>query len=302
MKKRRHHHVWQYYLKSWATNDQIFCLREGRIFQTNTLNIAQDRDFYKIPKLTDDDIAWARRLVTSKSNPLAKTLHEDFLAKILAPMNFLERMKSYLTKDKELDGEIDLYRTNVLEDFHANIEAHFIPLLNRIRTHDINFYESENDCITFLHFICVQIMRTKAVRERSLELNRKNASAVDISRIWNLLTYMLAVNVAGGLYLERKRRKLVLIKNNTEVNFVTSDQPATNLFGSGTKPPETLSIYYPISPNLALILSEEEKEPLYSTETLTSEQVATLNDRIVAVSHSQIFGHSEASLRELKVK
>ena len=36
MKKRRQHHVWQRYLKSWTVDDKLFCLRDGRIFVAGT--------------------------------------------------------------------------------------------------------------------------------------------------------------------------------------------------------------------------------------------------------------------------
>jgi hypothetical protein len=56
-RKRRQHHVWQHYLKSWTTDGRIWCLRDGNIFQTNTTKVAVERDFYKIPELTPEDIA-----------------------------------------------------------------------------------------------------------------------------------------------------------------------------------------------------------------------------------------------------
>jgi hypothetical protein len=293
MKKRRHHHVWQHYLKAWAMDDQICCLSNGRIFTTNTINIAQERDFYRLYDLTQADIAWASILATNKARPSTQSLHGNFLKLVLAPL--------MVTRDvdlpPELRKEIDLYQTNVLEDFHAKIENDFIPILRRIRAGDLSFYEDSEECILFLHFLCVQIMRTKPVKERTLELNRKTPNVPDLSRIWNLLTYMLAVNIGGTLFVERKIRKLALLRNRTEVEFITSDQPATNLLGDGRTAPEKLSIYYPVGPDLALILSEEDKEPLYASEPITAEDVMVLNAKIASASHSQIFGASEASLK-----
>jgi hypothetical protein len=299
MKKHRQHHVWQRYLKSWANKNILFCLRDGNIFRANTINIAQDRDFYKLPNLTKEEIALARFLVGAKAHPSAKALHDQFLAKITAPITIFERLRMLLTTTAAVDAELDHYKTNALEEFHAGIESSFTPLLDRICAGDISFYDNDNDCITFVHFICVQYMRTKAIRERTLKLN-KEAKLQDLTPIWNLLTYMFAVNIGCSLYLERKRRRLVLVRNDTSVAFITGDQPATNLLADGQVGPEKLSIYYPISPTLALILSEEDKEPLYSMETLTAEHVTKLNARIMQVSHSQVFGHSEASLLALK--
>jgi Protein of unknown function (DUF4238) len=49
VKKKRHHYVWQHYLKLWARkDDQIFCLRKGKIFPSHTKNVAMESDFYKL--------------------------------------------------------------------------------------------------------------------------------------------------------------------------------------------------------------------------------------------------------------
>jgi hypothetical protein len=199
MKKRRQHHVWQYYLKAWATDGQIFCLRAGKIFLTNTVNIAQDRDFYKFPRLTKNDIALARFMIANNANPYAKQSQEQFLAGRTKPITMYERIRMRLTAPDELDAAIDVYRANALENLHAGIETKFMPLLDRIRAGDLSFYEDTNDCIAFTHFIAVQYMRTKAIRDRTLKLNRAT-NLPDLGPIWNLLTYMYSMNIGCSPY------------------------------------------------------------------------------------------------------
>jgi len=67
--------------------------------------------------------------------------------------------------------------------------------------------------------------------------------------------------------------------NRTEVPFITADQPAINLKGARPHPTEALSIYYPISPRLALLLADVDEEPLFATEGLTAAQASMLNFR-----------------------
>jgi hypothetical protein len=99
------------------------------------------------------------------------------------------------------------------------------------------------------------------------------------------------------VYLERKKRRLVIIENMTESAFITGDQPVINLHGGGEKSPAALSWYYPISPHLALLLPEVDEEPAVSTESLTSAQVDDLNEKIVTASHRQVFAQSPSSLK-----
>jgi hypothetical protein len=138
-------------------------------------------------------------------------------------------------------------------------------------------------------------MRTRGAKEKTIEiLNRK--SSLDVSRIWGIMSHMAATNVGLSLYLERKKRQLVLVENSTDLAFITGDQPIVNLHGDGKKPPATLSWYYPISPRLALLLPEVDEGPAVSTASLTSAQVSDLNARMVAASHRQVFAHSRSAL------
>jgi len=61
-KKRRHHYVWQHYLKPWLVSEKIYCLRDNSIFPTNTVNIGQQRDFYKLKELLSEDIDFIKQL------------------------------------------------------------------------------------------------------------------------------------------------------------------------------------------------------------------------------------------------
>jgi Protein of unknown function (DUF4238) len=110
------------------------------------------------------------------------------------------------------------------------------------------------------------------------------------------MSHMFAVNIGMGVFLERRTRKLVLVENATGLEFITGHQPLINLHGDGEKPPATLSWYYPISPRLALFLTEVDEEPAFTTASLTSAQVSDLNARLVAASHSQVFARSRESL------
>jgi hypothetical protein len=299
-RKRRQHHVWQRYLKSWATGEQICCLRDGKVFRPNTLKVAVERDFYKIPALNAEDVALIKWLVINPSqHPLTQKNHENFLTMLTAPSRLAEQFRKFTKDPEELDDLLDIIRTNVLEDYHAGIENSFSPLLDDILKTDLSFYADGQRCITFTHFICTQHMRTKNIKEKSIERVGLNGGP-DISRIWDIMSHMFAVNIGMCLYLERSKRTLALVQNRTEVSFVTGDQPVINLHGDGVTPPNSLSFYYPVSPRLALLWLEVDEAPVFTTEGLTSTQVAGLNKRMLEASHSQVFARTEAELRLLQ--
>ena len=163
---------------------------------------------------------------------------------------------------------------------------------------DISFYDDER-CHPFLNYLCTQYMRTKGVKERAIELCNADKSA-ELSRVWNVMLHMLATNVGVHLFLERNRRTLVLVHNRTDVPFITGDQPAINLQASRPHPPERLSIYYPISPRLALLLGDMDEKLVFATEGLTAAQASTLNEKVFEACYKQVFAQSEKSLKALR--
>src|SRR5665213_4526618 len=73
MIKHRQHHVWQHYLASWSIDERVWALRNGEtIFNTDTVNVAVERDFYKVHKFTSRDLALLRLILSGPKHPAAK--------------------------------------------------------------------------------------------------------------------------------------------------------------------------------------------------------------------------------------
>jgi hypothetical protein len=174
----------------------------------------------------------------------------------------------------------------------------FIPSLESALNGDISFYNDER-CIPFLNYLCTQYVWTKGIKECTTELCNADKRA-DLSRVWNVMIHMFATNIGADLFRDRRRRKLVLVHNCTDVPFITGDQPAINLKASRPHRPESLSIYYPISPQLALLLGDVDEEPLFAAQGLTAAQTSTLNGRLFEACYKQVFAQSEESLKALR--
>src|ERR1700738_903587 len=197
MKKRRQHHVWQRYLKSWTVDDKIYCLKDGVIFETNTGSVAVERNFYKLQQLTPADFALVENLVIAPAHPLAQQHHRNLLARFTLPARFVKQNKDRLRNIEQIEALLDVHHTNVIEDYHAGIENAFSPLLDDILNSDLSFYESVDRCIGFLHFISTQHMRTKGIKERSIERIRERGGQ-DLSRIWDIATSYVRVQHRNG--------------------------------------------------------------------------------------------------------
>jgi hypothetical protein len=286
--KRRHHHVWQNYLRPWTSDGALFCLQDGRIFPSGTRVLAVVTDFYKLQRLTPQDLALLQ-LLFGEGRPSAVRTNASLVGMLIGPFALAERFRGS-PKWPEIEAQLDDYASNVLEDYHASIESSFAPALGRALAGDLGFYADDAECIPFLNSLCTQYMRTRGIKERVLELSPF------LERVWNVIIHISATNIGGSLYVERKKRKLIIVENRTDVPFVTGDQPAVNLKGTRPAPPDSLSVYYPISPTAALLMAEVDEEPMFPATGLTAEQARALNASIVHASHKQVFARSAACL------
>lgn len=294
---RRQHHVWQKYLSSWAKSGAVVCLNGEKLISTGTRHLAVEVDFYKIQALTESDqrhIAW----LISKANPKAQEAHWDYINRLMMPLHFGRQLPTNAARTQWLDD----YATQALEDHHTGVEKSFGPILTKLlEQRSADFYAHNGKTATFLRFLCTQYMRTKGIKERSSALRGVPELGFDIGRIWNVIVPILASNIAAALFCERHQRELTVIHNRTHLPFITGDQPVINLAhereDSGS--PEKLVIYYPLSPDLAIVLGEVNEPSGYSEHDISVDQVEGLNRRIYNARHRQVFACSELALRLL---
>lgn len=288
------HFVWQKYLRSWGTNGAVWCLQDGRLFNTGTRSLGVKKNFYKLRELTDFDLQLIPFLLASdKAHPIAQSYHELVLTNVLTPL-LLAKQHSQMLQSPQSVELLDAYNTNAIDNFHTNTEAQFDPLLDRLLVEDMEWHADAQHAISFYNFIAMQHMRTRNVKEKTMQ-RLQTRMGLDISRIWDILALIFAFNVGASLFRDRKRRTLVLVRNDTDIPFITGDQPVVNIDGNGEDPPEALSMHYPVSPRLALYLGEPGLKT-FPDRGLTAEDAVWLNDQTVRASHAQVYAAERAHL------
>jgi len=292
---RRQHHVWRSDLDAWATDEKIFCLQDGKIFNPNVINVGVQRDFYKLHTLTDADIK-AIRLFFKDSPAVAKPLVENFIVMF----GWAGRLKELLIGDPAIAADIDKYMITAEEDFHAQLEGNIKPIFDAIRRKDLSFYLDPDLCGQFTHFLSLQHLRTKGMRERIFANESERPSGFSVERYWNIIYHSAAVTAGGRLLLERDKRPLILLENDTGTPFIIGDQPTVNLLAPPPgEMPRLLAFYYPVSPRLAVILDEPDEPTGFSAGQVSTEQVRKLNGEIQRAAHKQVFGNSREVLEHL---
>lgn len=303
MKKRRQHYVWKHYLEAWTTKGQLFCLRDKDIFRVNPTNIAHKRDFYRLNELTENDIALIKLLWIDTSPPFLRPLHSDLLNNFNLIFMIKKLYEESGKADLELEKQLDITMNNLEENLHCGIEKTALPYLESIRNGDISFYTDEQKRIEFNYFLATQYLRTNHIRERMkmafADIPDKCARfGLDIERVWNVASHILATNIGYVLSSENSKMQLRLLRNTTKTPLITSDQPVVNIRADhvGFDPPTEFELYYPQSPDIALLLSEQNKS-VYS-EFLSEKEVIEFNNHMVATSQEQVYASQKEVLEQ----
>lgn len=298
MKKSRQHHVWQQYLRAWETDGRIFCLQDGRVFDTGTPVLGMGKDFYKVRALTDEDLELVKLLAFhERQHPKLREINERYLRYVLTPALLTHRCPG-VVGNAELQELLDVYNTNVVDQHHTFFESSFVSLLAQSLREDISWFESGENRIAFFTFIAAQNLRTRRVKNETIARLR-NRMGLDFSRIWDILAVVFAFNAGFSMYADT-RRSLTLVRNRAPVSFLTGDQPVINLAGGGETEPEFLAFYYPMSPRLALYLGEPGRPPDVPAFIDTADRVMDLNLRIARASQSQVYAATADVLADMK--
>lgn len=303
MKKRKQHYVWQHYLDAWTINGRLFCLRNGTIFPTNTLNVGQQRDFYRLQELMPNDILLIKLLFVNASPPCLQPLHNQLLDGFTSTFEVKRMYEKFGNKNTEIEKKIDIMINNLEEDLHCDIEKTAIPFLEQIRKKDLSFYDDEQNKMEFNYFVATQYLRTNHMKQRLklafLNMPEKYAHYnFDINKVWNIVSHIMATNFGYSLSIPNLHIKLFLLENNTDIPFITCDQPIVNIKADPIdfNAPSELELYYPQTPQIALIFSM--KDNISFSQNISESEVKVLNHFMVSSSQEQIYA-SQKNVLEL---
>lgn len=296
-KKRRHHYVWKKYLKPWTVNNKIWCKRYNNLFQTNTINVGVEVDYYKIRELNQFDLNVIYTLAIEPLTPYLKKVNEKWITLY----NYVYKIKNFVdfnnVKSNEIDQALDILIHNLDEDLHSEIERVGSSYINKIFNYDLSFFKKDQEFSDFIYYLTTQYFRTLN-RKSKLEKAMKKFENVKVDKIWNILTHIFSTNMSANMFVKRKSFNIYILKNISELEFITGDQPIINTFASGlqsSKAPEELEFYYPLSPDIAILINQKKLRRENIIE-IQKEQVDKYNNQIIEQSLNQIYAKSKNTL------
>ncbi len=140
MRKTRQHHVFRYYLKPWAEDDQVWVLERGKIFQSNITNVAVEKEFYKLQEITREDIDLVKAVAIDSSPKHLQSRCAEFVEMFFVPVEARRRIDPGDARYAELRVELDEVIVNLEEDFHGRIEDSLVPALKDMSDGKVDFY------------------------------------------------------------------------------------------------------------------------------------------------------------------
>jgi hypothetical protein len=294
---KNQHYVFQAYLRAWAENDLIYCLRDGKVFHPNLAGVACERFFYRLQELTPKELELVENFFREHPSESLKTAQRDFMFLYFFPTRLKKQLGDAV--HPELLAALDKLIAEGEEDYHQRVEDDLLIFLRQMLTGSTDFYTDDEQAARFLNALCIQFMRTKQVREAAVNQIGTNFKSCDVRRMMGVLCPLMAMAVGQSLYVDRKKFKLVLLDNDTDTPFITADQPIINLQATHTgKPPEELELFYPLSPRKAMLLLESSSKR--SEFLLGAASVNNYNMMMVKNSHQQVFSNSKGYLNSIK--
>lgn len=303
---RRQHYVWRHYLQGWAVNGTVAVVRkDGASFTSNPINIGQERDFYRLPILSIEDEHFAWKMISAPGvNPTLVESNMGWLHAFAAPSRLRRLLKERGVAREVLENLIREVEIQTEESLHSKIEGAAIRLLSYLRAGNSGFWNVDADAMDFTFFLAVQHLRTKAMRERLLTLNKTDSRidsriAGQVERTWPIIRIALATNLSWSLYADRTRWHIRVLSASEQLRFITGDQPVLNLLPL-TGNHDDLALYYPVSPESAVLFELRDVEsPIGPKNLLNDATVEDLNRKVIEGIHEQAFGSNLPYLKQL---
>lgn len=301
--KRAHHYVWQHYLKAWEIEKTFSCLMDNKIFLTNTKNIAQERDFYKLEELNKSEIEFIKIIFIKGTTGLKRSLAEGWIN----AMQQIFPLRAQLLQEGKVDEEIaEFIRTylfNTEEDLHCNIETDAIQHLENLRNSDANLLLDIDKKIEFCHFLVYQYFRTSRLQNRFVESfsrDPKPPNNINLPNCWKIARHIIVDRVTSTL-INEPFANIVFLNNSTGTYFISGDQPVINTFAIGKGLYEEIphtEFYYPLSPTLAMLFTVDKAQSDLKSKELTLSDVQYYNHAIEDQSHKQLYAATENCLTQ----
>ncbi|HGM5527239.1 TPA: DUF4238 domain-containing protein [Stenotrophomonas maltophilia] len=262
--KKKNHYIWSFHLQRWATagKDIWHLTSRGNAAHDSVAGLARSDYFYKAGSLSPRQTALIR-LCIEQCDAGVRQFHHRKLDQWLTIQRHVELIGgSALAKHPEFLAAKLAEECNFIEDMHARIENAARPVLVALEEGTVDVLANNQALLRILSYVGHLAFRTRAFREdiqnrMAKKVTQPDAADADACR-W-FLDFMYGMNTGHSLYECRGQTTQSLLRTTAAFPFIISDRPALNVHPSFARdglPPVHLDLVVPLSPTLALAVSE----------------------------------------------
>lgn len=241
--------------------EQIIPLVLLGLLSSGVRGLAREKDFYQTTALMPNETKIIKGFLKHMSTS-AQNIYLPYLDNILK----IQQMQLLYKENGGNDEEAEKFfatNCNIMENLHGAHEKSADPIIAALANRELSILTDDQNMRSFMAFLGLQLLRTKKVKDvffknqpRETDLEKFIANATP--NIWWFMSYVFGAELGKNLYLDRRNDTHTLLINDTDISFITSDQPVINIHesasNSGINPPEHLDLYYPITPRTAYVI------------------------------------------------
>lgn len=286
----RQHFVPRCYLDAW-TNDEkkLLCIDNDnkKSFTPKVEGIANVRYFYETKVLSPQQLDFLYKLwVDDVAEPFLKDALMGWL-RVFAQKDIFQTF----CKEKGWNVASEWFLKNTEEKMFAHIEGSIPEWRSHIEIFDASYWDDDH-LFMFILWLMLQFIRTPQMQKNYLS-NFVGTEYEELGQnTQNVFRWLFATRTAHNIIFS-KDMKIVRLKNETDEKFITSDQPVVNVCASYKNIGELgyydLELYYPITPNKAILVTPKNCYSPWQEINLTELQVKQYNIALEKLSERFIF-------------
>lgn len=338
---KRQHYVQQAYLEQWCVEGRFAVRIGGRFLENQSpLNYANEKWFYAFVDLSAQELDYLFRTLTQifdlDKHDLARKMfgaiclnvlrfrcenadydagYDEVYCKIASAVQFdaeWRKMFAFLmegTRGSSPISKADLARFKAsaaegFEAFQRNVEEVASPYLKMARADDLSFMKDRCSAHALILYLVNQAFRgpdyLKMIGENLPGVIKADGGTAELAKY---IRYFQPLFVAAKLAKESGKRKMMVVNNATDVDFITGDVPLV-IYGERHSNVPCI-IYYPLTPRKGLLYGFKSAVNDFNkkfTSTLRRvDKVDWFNREIIASSMRAVFATTKETLQRYGV-
>lgn len=336
---KNQHYLPQEYLKQWCSEDGSFAVatRKGIVTSRNVRNFGAENNMYAFVDIAPQELNFLRRAISqivTFSHPVIEALFVPTYLVVLffriekqdwndeyakeydefSKLNLSKIRRSTYNKLRDAaegrtsltQEEKDAMRCSFasgFETFETSVENAALPVLRNVRNGDLSDLKDDKKLLRLLTYLVNQCFRgpdyLRMIQEQLPDEIVADGGTAELARY---MRYIQPLWVAHNLVVNRKERKVVVVRNKTDLEFITTDTPYA-IYGDASQRRTPLITYYPLTPRMALFFGYSSSvnklvTMKYGREIVDRKFVDWLNREVLSSARYFVFATKESVIKE----